>query len=93
MLEEVLHITEASNRYDVDVDKLERRFKNGRVFKYGVDCHKVEGVWLVTRLAMEREYGLSLTKTIKEMRESFMECNAKIDHSTFMTPPTNERNG
>jgi hypothetical protein len=57
ILDEVLTIAEASKMYDKDTSTLRRNFDRGASFKHGVDVRKAGRVWLVTKAAMEREYG------------------------------------
>ncbi|TDX46598.1 helix-turn-helix domain-containing protein [Orenia marismortui] len=56
-IDEVLTISEASKMYGKDTSTLRRNFDRGVSFKQGVDIRKAGRVWLVTKAAMEREYG------------------------------------
>lgn len=57
IIDQVLTIAEASKMYDKDTSTLRRNFDRGVSFKHGVDVRKAGRVWLVTKSAMEREYG------------------------------------
>ena len=60
-INDVMTAAEAAQIYDIEPSSLRQRLGRGIAFEHGVDCRKTEtgrrGDWLVTREAMEREYG------------------------------------
>ncbi|WP_018249859.1 helix-turn-helix domain-containing protein [Orenia marismortui] len=57
IIDEVLTISEAAEKYNKSTSTLRRNFDRGVSFKHGVDIRKSGSTWLVTKAAMEREYG------------------------------------
>ncbi len=60
-INDVMTAAEAAQEYKIEQSALRQRIQRGVTFKLGVDCRKTEtgkrGDWLVTREAMDREYG------------------------------------
>lgn len=57
-INDVFTIKEAAELYGIkDQSSLRYRFIRGVSFKEGIDCRKSGGTWIVTKEAMDREYG------------------------------------